>query len=77
MGGGASSLKYDAPESVPAPDLKGQITFRYLGQTLDEPAAAEIIAGPLGEDLDADFDTCARVLEALPHLDSQDLGVEL
>ena len=63
--------------SVPAPDLMGQITFRYLGQTLDEPAAAEIIAGPLGEDLDADFDTCARVLEALPHLDSQDLGVEL
>ncbi|MEL6180599.1 MAG: DUF4215 domain-containing protein [Myxococcota bacterium] len=63
--------------STPAPGLQGQVTFRYLGRSLDEAAVAEILAAPLGEATATDVETCAKVVETLPHLDSEDLGVEL
>jgi hypothetical protein len=53
--------------STPAQDLPGRVTFRYLGQSIDEPRVASIVRGPPGADTDVDLETCALVQAALPH----------
>ena len=55
--------------SSPALDQPARATFRYLGKVLSEPRVAVIIGRELGEDVAADMATCAKVREALPHVD--------
>jgi hypothetical protein len=58
--------------SVPARDLPGRATFRWLGPSLDDPRVAAFARATPGLDDDQDLATCERVREALP----PDLGTE-
>lgn len=55
--------------SAPALDQPARATFRHLGASLEEPRVAELITGPLGDDVTVDMATCAKVRSALPHVD--------
>ena len=41
----------------------------------DEPRVAELIVAAPTDSEDSDMETCARLRQALPHLDARDLGV--
>lgn len=62
--------------SDPSQTHKGRVTFRYLGQALDDPRVSAIVGSPPHLDEAEDLATCARVRDALPHKDSKDLGVK-
>jgi hypothetical protein len=53
--------------AVPAHDLPGHVTFRYLGKTLDDPRVAAIAGGAPGASQDVDLATCKNVRAAMPH----------
>lgn len=61
----------------PSLTSRGRSSFRYLGQSLDDPRVAAMVVGPPTESLEDDMETCRRLRESLPHLDSRDLGVSL
>jgi len=52
---------------VPARDIPGRVKFRYLGQSLSDPAVAAIAASAPGDDVNADLQTCKNVRAAMPH----------
>lgn len=53
--------------SVPAPNRKNRVTFRYLGKELSDPRVSEVVVADMLADEMSDLETCKNVREALPH----------